>query len=118
MPIFIFFITYILFSLISWPYITKPIFIVLLLTSSIVSYVIYNYGISVDYGMIQNAFETDTGEATSYISFYSVFWVVITGIIPSLMIVIVKISPEISVKKISFHLSICLYHFIYHLFLL
>ncbi|MBU2412091.1 MAG: DUF1705 domain-containing protein, partial [Gammaproteobacteria bacterium] len=58
MPIFIFLITNILFSLISWPYITKPLFIFLLLTSSIVSYVIYNYGISVDYGIIQNAFET------------------------------------------------------------
>tara|TARA_R110001606_G_scaffold122816_2_gene255899 strand:- start:16 stop:1494 length:1479 start_codon:yes stop_codon:yes gene_type:complete len=99
MPIFIFSITNILFSLISWPYIAKPIFIFLILTSSIVSYVIYNYGISVDYGMIQNAFETDTGEATSYLSFYSIFWVGITGIVPSLIVVLVKIRPEISVIK-------------------
>ncbi|PJE54411.1 phosphoethanolamine transferase [Marinomonas sp. BSi20584] len=101
MPIFIFLITNVLFCLISWPYITKPLFIFLLLTSSIVSYVIYNYGISVDYGIIQNAFETDTGEAASYLSFYSVFWVAITGIIPSLMVALVKIRPEISVIKKS-----------------
>ena len=108
MPIFIFAITNILFNLISWPYIAKPIFIFLILTSSIVSYVIYNYGISVDYGMIQNTFETDVGEAKSYLSVHSIFWVTITGIIPSLVVAFVKIQKRVSVikKLVSIFISI------------
>lgn len=108
MPIFIFAITNILFNLISWPYIAKPIFIFLILTSSIVSYVIYNYGISVDYGMIQNTFETDIGEAKSYLSVHSIFWVTITGIIPSLVVAFVKIQKRVSVikKLVSIFISI------------
>ncbi|QUX91585.1 phosphoethanolamine transferase [Marinomonas sp. A3A] len=108
MPIFIFAITNILFNLISWPYIAKPIFIFLILTSSIVSYVIYNYGISVDYGMIQNTFETDIGEAKSYLSVHSIFWVTITGIIPSLVVAFVKIKKRVSIikKLVSIFISI------------
>lgn len=108
MPIFIFAITNILFNLISWPYIAKPIFIFLILTSSIVSYVIYNYGIPVDYGMIQNTFETDIGEAKSYLSVQSIFWVTITGIIPSLVVAFVKIKKRVSIikKLVSIFISI------------
>lgn len=98
-PIFIFTITNVLFNLISWPYIAKPIFIFLILTSSIVSYVIYNYGISVDYGMIQNTFETDIDEAKSYLSVHSIFWVTITGIIPSLVVAFAKIQQRVNVIK-------------------
>jgi lipid A ethanolaminephosphotransferase len=98
-PIFIFTITNVLFNLISWPYIAKPIFIFLILTSSIVSYVIYNYGISVDYGMIQNTFETDINEAKSYLSVHSIFWVTITGIIPSLVVAFAKIQQRVNVIK-------------------
>lgn len=99
MPIFIFAITTILFNLISWPYITKPLFIFLLMTSSVVSYVSFNYGISVDYGMIQNTFETDTGEAISYLSLYSLLWVFFLGLIPSLLVAFSDIQPSVQVIK-------------------
>lgn len=102
MPIFILAITNILFNLISWPYLAKPTFIFLILTSSIVSYVIYNFGISVDYGMIQNAFETDAGEAKSYLSFHSIFWIGLTGVFPSLLVAFVKIRPRVSIIKKCF----------------
>ncbi|USD43166.1 phosphoethanolamine--lipid A transferase [Vibrio sp. SCSIO 43135] len=75
-----------LFNLFSWPWITKPFFVALLVFSSAVSYAGYNYGTMFDYGMVQNIFETDSGEAQAYISQYSIIWVAVMGIIPAILV--------------------------------
>ncbi|PSU59605.1 phosphoethanolamine transferase [Photobacterium aphoticum] len=79
-----------IFQLFNWPYFSKPFFIFLLLTSSLVSYAMFNYGIFVDYGMIENVFETNSGEAASYLSTYSVIWFVLMGVIPACILAITK----------------------------
>ncbi|KJF81732.1 phosphoethanolamine transferase [Photobacterium angustum] len=92
-PIFFFAALNFLFNLFSWPWISKPFFILLLITSGMVSYASYNYGILFDTGMITNIVETDTSEASSYLSAYSVIWTLIMGVVPALLVFKVKLKP-------------------------
>ncbi|WP_261823844.1 phosphoethanolamine transferase [Vibrio neonatus] len=87
-----------IFELFSWPKMAKPFFVFLLLTSSLVSYGMFNYGIYVDYGMIENLFETNTSEASSYLSLYSVLWVVFMGGLPAILLSLTKLE-KISWKR-------------------
>ncbi|MFV0448817.1 MAG: phosphoethanolamine transferase [Vibrio sp.] len=85
-----------LFNLFSWPYITKPIFIVLIIASSFVSYASFNYGTLFDTEMINNIIETDSSEAGSYLSFYSIGWIVVFGLIPATILAVTKIQKPSS----------------------
>lgn len=89
-----------IFSLFSWPLIARPFFMVLVIVSSIVSYAMYNYGVLIDYGMIENIAETDTSEASSYLSSYSVLWILLMGGGPALLISKVKFTPIGSKTKL------------------
>ena len=100
-PTFIFLLNAILFNLLSWPFLGKPIFIFLLITSSMVSYVMLYYGINVDYGMIENAFETDPSEAASYLNLHSITWITIMGVIPSLLVAFAPMKPGLALLKKS-----------------
>jgi len=109
-PLFLFSIFNIIFNILSWPFLARPIFIILVITSSLVSYALYNYGIYFDYGMIENTFETDTSEALSYLSLYSILWVILTGIIPIVFIALIRIQPGVQLGKkvVALMLSILL----------
>ncbi|MCW8327672.1 phosphoethanolamine--lipid A transferase [Photobacterium sp. SDRW27] len=89
-----------IFNLFCWPYFARPFFIVLLIVSSMVSYAMYNYGVIFDYGMIENIFETDTSEATSYLSSYSVVWTTLMGSLPALFIWKVKFKTSYGPMKL------------------
>ncbi|WP_299569587.1 phosphoethanolamine--lipid A transferase [uncultured Shewanella sp.] len=91
-----------LFNLFSWPWIAKPFFIILLITSSMVSYASYNYGTLFDYDMIVNIVETDSTEATSYLSYYSLIWTVLMGVIPALLVFKTPLSQKFSPIKLTF----------------
>ncbi|MFT4573391.1 MAG: lipid A ethanolaminephosphotransferase [Marinomonas primoryensis] len=98
-PVFIFLILNILFNILCWPYFAKPFFIFLLISSSLVSYAMLFYGINVDYGMIENTFETDINEAATYLSLQSLAWVGITGIIPSILLALAPMKPSVGILK-------------------
>ncbi|EQL89697.1 hypothetical protein D052_1750 [Vibrio parahaemolyticus 10290] len=72
-PIF-FFARLISYSTFSWPWVGKPFFILAASGLCLVSYAGYNYGTLFDSGMIANIVETDSSEASSYLSTYSVVW--------------------------------------------
>lgn len=99
-PVFFIAVFNILFSLFSWPWITKPFFILLIISSALVSYASYNYGIIVDLDMITNVMETDSGEAGSYLSVYSTLWVVILGILPAIGLGLLKIEKPRSLIQL------------------
>ncbi|UTZ24403.1 phosphoethanolamine transferase [Vibrio campbellii] len=92
-PIFFFAALNFLFNLFSWPWISKPFFILLLITSGMVSYASYNYGTLFDTDMITNIVETDSSEASSYLSAYSVIWTLIMGVVPAILVFKVKLKP-------------------------
>lgn len=93
-PFFFFFALTIIFSFFSWPKITKVFFALLIVVSSIVCYATYNYGIIFDVDMIRNIVETNTSEATSYLSITSVAWIVGLGIIPAALLLMTSIKTE------------------------
>lgn len=83
-----------IFQVFNWPIFSKPFFILLLITSTLVSYSMFNYGIYVDYGMIENVFETNSGEAASYLSGHSILWLLAMGGIPSIILLVTKLEKE------------------------
>jgi len=85
-----------LFNLFSWPWISKPFFALLIVLSAVVSYAGFNYGILLDSDMIANVVETDSSEAGSYLSLYSVVWIVGMGVIPAIILMLVPIAKPIS----------------------
>ena len=91
-----------LFNLFSWPWLTKPFFAILILVSAAVSYASFNYGILLDSDMIANIVETDSSEAGSYLSLYSVAWIVGMGVIPALIILFAPISKPTSWVSLIF----------------
>ncbi|ELC9521585.1 phosphoethanolamine--lipid A transferase [Vibrio alginolyticus] len=93
-PIFFLAALNFLFNLFSWPWIGKPFFIILIIVSSMVSYASYNYGTLFDSGMIANIVETDSSEASSYLSAHSVIWTLIMGVIPAIIVFKVKLQSQ------------------------
>ncbi|MDE1329778.1 phosphoethanolamine transferase [Vibrio aestuarianus] len=83
-----------LFNLFSWPWLTKPFFALLILLSAAVSYAGFNYGTLFDSDMIANIIETDSSEANSYFSLYSLVWMIGMGIIPALLLIITPIQKN------------------------
>ena len=63
-----------LLILLCYRYTIKPILIIILMISSIVSYSTNNFGIVFDHNMIANTFETDTTELSDLVSFKSFFY--------------------------------------------
>lgn len=113
-PLFLFSAFWFLFNLFTWPWITKPFFITLLILSAAVSYAGYNYGILFDADMVLNIVETDYSEVTSYLSLYSLMWIVAMGIVPALVLMFVRIENNRSClsflfrKFISMISSLCI----------
>jgi len=91
-PFVLFFAFLIIFSLLSLPYFFKPFMVFLTLTSAAAFYASYKYDVMFDYDMMQNIFETNTAEATTYLNFSFFSFFVITGIIPALLITFIKIK--------------------------
>ena len=74
---------------------TKPILILLLVISSVVSYSTNNYGIVFDHNMITNTFETDSSEFLDLVNYKSILYFLILGLLPSLFV------WRIGLKKLS-----------------
>lgn len=103
-PIFIFSIASVFFSTLVWPYITKPILILLLISASIANYAMYNLGIYIDSDMVRNIVQTNQREANDLITFSAIMWVLFLGILPSILLIQTKIIYRPFFKEISFKL--------------
>ena len=65
----------------------KPILIILLMISSIVSYAANNFGIVFDHNMIANTFETNTTEFLDQANFKSFLYLLLLGLLPSYFVI-------------------------------
>ncbi|MDD9178145.1 MULTISPECIES: phosphoethanolamine transferase [Aliivibrio] len=93
----------IIFSMIAVPYLFKGIVIILTLTSSMAFYAALQYNTMFDYAMIENIFETNVGEASSYLSSASIGYFIVFGVLPSLFLLKVKVIRNASWGKELFH---------------
>jgi len=86
LPFFFFAVFYILFSLFTIKYIEKPLLIIIIIFSSITTYYGFFYNVIFDPEMFVNIFETNKGEANSYINLSIILWVIVTGLIPAFIV--------------------------------
>ncbi|WP_114767734.1 phosphoethanolamine transferase [Vibrio rhodolitus] len=93
-PFFFFAALNFIFNLFSWPYLTKPFFIVLLVCSALVSYAGFNYGTIFDANMITNIMQTDSGEASAYLSVYSLVWFSVLGLVPACLLAVTSLKSQ------------------------
>ena len=82
----------IIFTLLAWPYLFKIILIPLTLTSALTFYASLKYNVMFDYTMIENIFETHSGEAISYLNLSSILYFIGFGLLPTLLLYRVKIN--------------------------
>ncbi|HDX8369829.1 TPA: phosphoethanolamine--lipid A transferase [Aeromonas dhakensis] len=73
-------------------YLLKPFFVLLILMGSVVSYAMLKYGVIFDVSMVQNIVETNSGEAASYLNGSVLLWFALTGLLPALTLLWVKID--------------------------
>lgn len=70
----------------------KPIVVTFLLLSSVIAYFTSRYGTVFDYHMISNILETDTAEARDLLNFKLLSYMVVLGILPSLVVYSVQLE--------------------------
>lgn len=112
LPIFLLCLTLIIQGVLAVKWLTKPILIFTVISSSLIFYATISYGIVFDYGMVQNTLETDSAEALSYLNFYDVAFFIIFGLIPSLVIYSIKISYQPFIKELTSRLKLLSLSFI------
>lgn len=73
-------------TLFCWPKITKPLVIVLLIASAMAAYFMDTYHVLIDDLMIRNTIETDTHEAGDLLSLTMMAYLLLLGILPSILV--------------------------------
>ena len=86
-----------IFSVLSSRFIFKPLMTLLLLTSAAAMYATLKYNVLFDYAMMENIFETHSGEAFSYINISSLAYLFVFGVLPAGFLWLVKIKPTTSI---------------------
>lgn len=86
----------------------KIIISILILISSILSYVMYSYGIIVDRDMLDNIFQTYAGEAISYINIPLVSYLFFLGVLPTLLITRIRVGKKTYFKNMLLRLLVAL----------
>ncbi|WP_265658850.1 phosphoethanolamine transferase [Francisella philomiragia] len=82
---------FLIFNLINFRYIFKPLMIVLIAIGAIVFYSEMFLGITFTYGVVESIFDTNTHEALSYLSIGSVASFIFFGVLPIVILLRVKI---------------------------
>ncbi|MBY3787688.1 phosphoethanolamine transferase EptA [Photobacterium carnosum] len=99
-PLFILAVLNIIFNLLLWPWLQRPLLAVLIFISSLVTYAMCSYGVYFDHGMIVNVFETNPAEAGSYFSIAGVMWIVVIAILPIIILCQIKVVYRSVVKEL------------------
>ncbi|CAM3317110.1 phosphoethanolamine transferase [Shewanella violacea] len=108
LPVFLILAFSFLFSLFSFKYLLKPFFICLTLLSSSVFFAALQYGVVFDYGMIENAVQTNSAEASTYINLSSVVNFLFTGLLPSYAICKLNIRYKPVIKELLYKFAFML----------
>ncbi|QDX28735.1 phosphoethanolamine transferase EptA [Dickeya poaceiphila] len=93
MPIVIFAVLNIFFTLLIIPWLRQGIVALMLTGGAAVQYFMINYGIIIDRTMMQNVFETNMAESMALVTPQYVLWLTLLGIVPALAALWVKIRP-------------------------
>jgi lipid A ethanolaminephosphotransferase len=75
-----------LFSLLSWRHVTKPLLIFMLIISAFQNYFMQTYNIIIDTTMIENTVQTDVTEAFDLMSWKLFAYLILLGLLPSYIV--------------------------------
>lgn len=89
----------IIFCLFSWPYLFKIVTVPLIISSSLAFYASVKYNVLFDSSMMENIFETNTGEAFSYINTGVILYLIGLGCVPAFLLFKVKVDYGTSFVK-------------------
>lgn len=81
-----------IFALTFLPYFSKPLSILVILSTTLSIFFMSSYGIVIDSDMIRNVFKTDTKEVGDLLNIKLVLYVVFFGLLPTLLILFCKIE--------------------------
>ena len=88
LPVFLFcFLNLLLSPVLALPYVRKPILVCLVVVSASCSYFMYHYQVLIDRSMVQNFFETNQAEFSSYFSISLMLTIVVLGVLPAALMV-------------------------------
>lgn len=104
LPVFIWASLLIIFSLLVWPWVGKPLLVILLVVSSVTNYMMFQYGLYIDSDMIRNVFETNRREALDFFSLSGLIWVALTGLLPAALLIRARIIFKLALKELGFRL--------------
>jgi lipid A ethanolaminephosphotransferase len=82
----------VLLGLVCHPGTTKPILLILLITTSVATYFMNEYSAMLDKGMISNVFATDPAEIRDLLSLKLLFYILLLGILPSALVLWIRID--------------------------
>jgi lipid A ethanolaminephosphotransferase len=83
---------YLLLSLFAIKHVTKPILILMLISSSITGYFLDTYNVIIDDHMLQNVSDTDTREASELLSWKMLAYLVFFGLLPATIVIFTKLK--------------------------
>ncbi|MBK9130169.1 MAG: phosphoethanolamine--lipid A transferase [Gammaproteobacteria bacterium] len=84
----------VLLGLVAWRPIVKPMLVIVLLASALTAYFMDAYDVVISDEMIQNLVETDVDESMDLFSVRLLIYLVLLGIVPSLLVYRVKIDAR------------------------
>ncbi len=90
---------------VSVKYITKPIFILLIMISAVTSWFVDQFGTVIDVEMLQSVIDTTHAEAGHLITIGFLSHIFLFGIFPSLLILAVKIEHRRFIEKVKQNLT-------------
>ncbi|MBG6242583.1 MAG: phosphoethanolamine transferase EptA [Candidatus Symbiopectobacterium sp. Dall1.0] len=93
MPLVIFAVLNIVFTLFAIPYLRQWAIAALLIAGASVQYFMLNYSIIIDRTMIQNVMETNVSESVDLLTPQLALWVLLFGVLPAGFALWVKIKP-------------------------
>ncbi|MCX9759632.1 MCR-8 family phosphoethanolamine--lipid A transferase [Klebsiella pneumoniae] len=103
LPIFLFcFLSILLTPVMVIPYLCRPLLVVLILISACCSYFMMKYNILIDRSMVQNFFETNQAELTSYLSVPFLSTLFLLGIVPAIILAL----PSTDNKRGAFRIEL------------
>ena len=83
--LFIFVIYFVIFSVVLITKYSKILIAIFLLISAQINYLMFKLGVYIDADMVRNLFETNRQEVFDLITFSNFLWLLITGIIPTII---------------------------------
>ncbi len=101
LPFFIYIPIFWFFSLILIPRIDKPLISLLLILSAASDYALQNLGIVINSDMIRNFAETNIREAADFFTLHSVFYVLLVGVVPAILVWRTNIKYDSLTKEIK-----------------